>query len=724
MDRTKDFESSFREEAAERLAELEAALLELEENPGDAELIGSAFRAMHTIKGSGSMFGFDEVAAFTHGLETVFDRVRNGTEKITPALIGLGLRAKDVIRAMLDGAGPSVAAEREAITLALASFLGPAAKPPAQKSAAPVAAGPSVPRQDPVSPPPSAPPAQTLERESPAGGTKTFRVRFVPPRDLLRDGTNPMSLLAELRALGPCQVIAHRQELPSLEQFDAESCYLSWDVVLTTNRGADAIHDVFIFVEGRGELRVELLDDDGIEGDASYKKLGEILLDRGEVTADQLRAALAAQKNLGAVLIAQGAVAPEVVAAAATEQMVVRDARARREPGRTDEASSIRVPADKLDVLVDLVGEMVIAQARLNQIASRHDDVELSSIAEVLERLSTSLRDNTLNIRMVPIGTTFSRFKRLVRDLSSELGKEIELVTEGAETELDKTVIDRLGDPLVHLIRNSCDHGIESPAGRAAAGKTPRATVSLSSYQSGPSVVVEIRDDGRGLDAAAIRAKALSRGLIEPDARLAESELFNLIFLPGFSTAAQVSNLSGRGVGLDVVKRSVDALRGTIELESAPGAGVTVRLKLPLTLAIIEGLLVSVGDASYVLPMSLVEECVEITREDVTRANGNQLASVRGELIPYVRLRDWFDVPGDRPPIEQIAIAHAGGNRFGVVIDHVIGQHQTVIKTLGSAYRDVKGFSGATILGDGSVALIIDLPTVMQAAVRDSQTFN
>jgi two-component system chemotaxis sensor kinase CheA len=693
------FTAQFREEAAERLAELEATLLELEESPADVELIGRAFRAMHTIKGSGAMFGFDDIAAFTHQLETVFDNVRNGKLAITPALIGLSLRSKDVIRAMLDGAGATVAAEREALVQGLKAFSS-------NDTAAPAAAAPA-----------SAPlPAAPAEAPAPAGG-QTFRVRFRPPKDLLQDGTTPLPLLDELRGLGRCEVVGHRDAVPALAELEPEACYLWWDAILTTDKGEDAIRDVFIFVEGRGELRIEKIDD-GASGEAAYKKLGEILLERRDLTALQLHEALAAQKNIGDMLVSRGALPPDAVQAAVVEQQVVREARQKREGARpSDEASSIRVPAEKLDLLVDLVGELVIAQARLGAIAVSREDTEISAVAEVLERLSASLRDSTLNIRMVPIGTTFSRFKRLVRDLSSELGKEIELVTDGAETELDKTVIDRLGDPLVHLIRNSCDHGIETAEERARAGKPVRSTVKLSAYQSGPSVVVEIKDDGKGLDSAAIRAKALQRGLIEADARLSETELFNLIFLPGFSTAKSVSNLSGRGVGLDVVKRSIDALRGSVELESKPGQGVTVRLKLPLTLAIIEGLLVAVGDARYVLPMSLVEECVELTAEDVENSHGNQLAAVRGELVPYVRLRDWFGVEGARPPIEQIAIAHAGGQRFGVVIDHVIGQHQTVIKTLGSVYRDVKGLSGATILGNGAVALIIDLPTVMQSAV-------
>jgi two-component system chemotaxis sensor kinase CheA len=336
---------------------------------------------------------------------------------------------------------------------------------------------------------------------------------------------------------------------------------------------------------------------------------------------------------------------------------VVREARARRETqAQPEAASSIRVAAKKLDYRIDLVGDLVIAQARLDQLAMKVGDPELRSVAENMEHLAAELRDSALDIRMVPIGTTFGRFKRLVRDLSAELGKEIDLKTDGAETELDKTVIERLGDPLVHLIRNSCDHGIEKPDVRKAAGKSTRGTVKLLAHHTGPNVFIEIHDDGAGLNAEVIRAKAVEHGLLAADATPTKQDIFKMIFLPGFSTVKSVSNLSGRGVGMDVVKRSIDALRGSVEVESTLGAGTTIRLRLPLTLAIIEGLQVVVGESDNVLPMSLVVECIELTREDVERSNGNHLATVRGELIPYLRLRDWFGISGKQPDIEQIVI--------------------------------------------------------------------
>jgi two-component system chemotaxis sensor kinase CheA len=687
--------SSFVEEAHERLAELEATLLDLESDPNNAELVAKAFRAMHTIKGSGAMFGFESVATFTHDLEAVFDEVRNGRLPVTQPLIGLSLECRDLIRRLLAGEEEGCLADRTRLTEALRAYLPSAGK-----------ASPS---------PPSKKDDLFGNRPIPE---KIYRIFFQPKPELFRNGTNPMGLLNELAELGSMRAVAHTRSIPALQDIDPESCYLAWDIIISTRKPPEDIRSVFIFVEEECTLRIDLVDDgETRDGEDSYKKLGEILIERGDLNTEQLRDCLSEQKRVGELLVERGAVSAEAVEAAVLEQKAVREARAKRDgKGPAETATTIRVAAEKLDDLVDLVGELVIAQARLGQLTASRDDSELLSVAETMDRLAAELRDSTLSIRMVPIGTTFGRFKRLVRDLSSELHKEIELVTDGAETELDKTVIDRLGDPLVHMIRNSCDHGIESPQVREAAGKPARGTVRLSAYHTGPNVFIEIRDDGAGLDAEVIRNKAIERGLLTADATPSQQDLFKLIFQPGFSTAKTVSSVSGRGVGMDVVKRSIDALRGSVEVQSVQGQGTTIRLRLPLTLAIIEGLMVAVGDARYVLPMSLVEECVELTQHDVEQSHGNNLATVRGELVPYLRLREWFSVTGRRPAIEQIVIVSFEGLRFGFVVDHVVGQHQTVIKTLGHMYRHIEGLSGATILGDGTVALIVDVSTLVRAS--------
>ncbi|MBI2353424.1 MAG: chemotaxis protein CheA [Deltaproteobacteria bacterium] len=687
--------ATYREEAGELLAELETSLLELEESPEDSDLIGRVFRAMHTIKGSGAMFGFDEIAAFTHEVETVFDMVRNGKLGVSKQLLDLTLRARDNIKALLDADVTGDEIDRgdgDAIIAGLRQLV-------------PQCVSGETPLVERVA-------AASSEQD---GKQQTWRIRFKPQPEIFLRGANPIGLLNELCELGTSHVVAHMSAIPQLGDLNPEHCYIYWDIILTTSRGIDAIRDVFIFVEDDCDLKIELVDDGSrIDTDEGYKRLGDILIDRGDLSPVEMQKILGLQRRFGELAVAVGAVTPNKIQAALVEQQHVKGVRQERASQET--GSSIRVPAEKLDLLVNLVGEMVTVQAHLSQTAAQHNIPDIVSIAEEVERLTNELRDTALNIRMLPIGTTFSKFKRLVRDLSQELGKEIEMETAGGETELDKTVIERLNDPLVHLIRNSIDHGIEFPDARAAAGKPERGTVHLGAVHSGDSVLITIRDDGAGLDREAIRAKAVERGLMSANAELADKDIFAMIFAPGFSTAAKVTSVSGRGVGMDVVKRAIEALRGKIDIASVRGEGSTITLRIPLTLAIIECLLVRIDSSFFVMPLSIVEECVELTRDDIRRSHGRNLANVRGEIVPYIQLRDQFGIGGKRPDIEQIVIAAINGNKIGFVVDCVVGEHQTVIKSLGRMYRDVKGVSGATILGDGTVALILDMGLLLQAA--------
>ncbi|HML55613.1 MAG TPA: chemotaxis protein CheA, partial [Solidesulfovibrio magneticus] len=410
--------------------------------------------------------------------------------------------------------------------------------------------------------------------------------------------------------------------------------------------------------------------------------------------------------------------APKPEAAPTAQTTPSAEAKAAPQAAKKEAMQSLRVDAGKLDDLVNLVGELVIAQARLTQLAGSLGHPALTSVAEEIERLSNELRDNTLGIRMLPIGTTFSRFRRLVRDLSSEMRKSIELVTEGGETELDKTVIEQLNDPLVHLLRNSIDHGIESPEQRLAAGKPEAGTIILSAEHAGGEVVLTIIDDGKGMQAERIRAKAVEKGLIPPDARLTDGECFNLIFLPGFSTAEKVTSISGRGVGMDVVKRSMDALRGKIDVQSEPGKGTRITIRLPLTLAIIDGLQIKAGQDQYIIPLSLVEECVELSRDGGDGTGRGRTIQLRGEIVPYIRLREAFEMEGLPPAIEQVVVTRFEGERAGIAVDQVLGQQQTVIKSLGNYIGSVSGISGATINGDGTMSLILDVPSLVASMKR------
>jgi two-component system chemotaxis sensor kinase CheA len=651
------FKQSFREEAREILIELEAALLALNENRGDEELVGRIFRGLHTIKGSGSMFGFDRLAAFTHNLETAFDQVRTGRLEAGPELIDLTLAALDQIRELLeeeDSDGGEMA-----VPAACAKILARVRQLAGMGTAEPATSGTQPPVRKAVA-------SEGQERE--------WRIRFAPGPDLMRCGASPLLLVRELGQLGNLTARADLTAVPPLAELDPERCYVAWDMTLRTAAGLDEIRDVFIFVEDCCELAIEPVQEPAVDPGT------------------------------------------DIVAAA------LEDPRAgtggRRVYDQPDNVSSLRVPAARLDQFVDLVGELVTVQARLSELAARNGDQEIVEVSEEIERLTAELRENSMNIRMTPIRGTFEKFRRLVHDLARDLGKNVELTIEGAETELDKTVIDQLGDPLMHLIRNSMDHGIEPPEARTAQGKRPAASIHLSARHSGASVLIGVSDDGRGIDGEAVRRRAVEKGLVAADATLSEAETYALLFQPGFSTAKTVTDVSGRGVGMDVVRQRVEGLRGTIDVASKAGAGTEVTLRLPLTLAIIDGLLVKVGGASFVLPLASTLECIELTRGDVERANGKHLVNVRGEPVPYIRLREHFHMRGGPPEIEQIMIVETAEGRYGLVVDQVVGDCQTVIKNLGRFYRHVQVVSGATILGNGTVALILDPERLVEDAVR------
>jgi two-component system, chemotaxis family, sensor kinase CheA len=621
---------TYRQEAADLLEQLEQALLDLEHTPGDADLVNTAFRALHTIKGSGAMFGFDAVAAFTHHVETAFDRVRKGEVAANAQLIAVALSAKDQIRRLIERPDIADDAEGTAILDRLRAAL-------------------------------------TGSGAVATADTTTWRLRFHLPRDAMATGTNPLLLLDELRALGTCSVVADTSAIPPLEEIDPTACYVGWDVTLVTAQPRSAIEQVFLFVLDEMQLDIE-----------------------------------------------------QVSERVATPKPAAAPARTEAAPART--ANSVRVPAERLDDLMDQVGELVIAQSRLKQIAAASRDVQVKAISEEIERLALELRDTTMGARLVPIGQLFGRFRRLVRDLSRELRKDIALVLSGEDTELDKTLIERLADPLIHLIRNSVDHGIEQPAQREAAGKPGQGQIALSASHLGHEVLIRITDDGAGLNRTRIQQRAEEQGLITPGARLTDGELFQLILQPGFSTAQEITSVSGRGVGMDVVRRAIDALRGSIDIASQPGKGTEITLRLPLTLAIIDGLLVRVGEGRYVIPLSAIEECVELSAEDDTRSRGHTFLNIRDSLVPFLRLREVFGTHTEPDHFQKVVIVSAGDQRVGLVVDQVIGDHQTVIKSLSKLHADVAAFSGATILGDGAVALILEVAHLVEHGQQRDET--
>lgn len=649
----------FLTEAAELLEQIEAGLLDLTHRLDDKDQIDTVFRGLHTLKGSGAMFGFDALASFTHHCETAFDRVRKGDVPATQELVSSVLAAQDHMRALIEAPN----GDHDARSTFLLENLQAAVDGRAVPSAAPA--------------------ISASTNTKPAASARIgWRIRFRLPENAMANGTNPLGLLDELRELGDCRITADSGRVPALPALDPTSLYIGWDVTLLTAADRDVIDDVFIFVMDDMELSVEPI-------------LGATSTVPAPQSADEVETAPASPQSDARPT------APAPNAAA--------------DPKQSKAAENVRVPAERLDELMDRVGELVIAQSRLSQLADSSVEIQLRAVSEDIERLSGELRDTMMVLRMMPVTSLFSRFRRLVHDLSRETGKSIELVTEGESTEVDKTVIDRLADPLVHLVRNSIDHGLELPADRRAAGKPESGRILLSARQSSGEVIITVKDDGRGINRERVRAKAESSGLVQPGATLSDQELLQLIFQPGFSTAQQITSLSGRGVGMDVVKKTIEALRGSLEVSSTPGEGSEISLRIPLTLAIIDGLLVRVGTGAYVIPLSAVEECLELTPEEDLRSRGRSFISLRDSLVPFIRLRELFATRTEPDPYQKIVVISTGSERVGLVVDQIIGDHQTVIKSMSKLHHDVATFSGATILGDGNVALILDVSHLVAA---------
>ena len=689
-------QQAFIEETRELLSELEITLLAVEDAPTDSELIAKLFRALHTIKGSSAMFGFDDIALFTHDIETAYDLIRNGKLTVTKQIIDLTLLARDEIANMLVKTGTHSHINEENTKKIIESFreiVSAFHKSDGEQKPVATESKPDAKKKSTVS-------------------QQLYYIRFIPGADLFLSGTNPLMLIDELREMGDLALSVHVDKIPAFEECNPEVCYCYWDILIRTSKNVDDLKDVFIFVADNSELIFENITSEiGTASEINFKKLqNEIAVDKNHHLLD-LRSFIKAY-SVQATVAKPAAISQE---AKQTSQTVATHA----EP---DSASSIRVSSEKLDELVNLVGELVTIQATLSQVALSNNNNDMISISEEVERITWSLRDSALNIRMLPIGSTFSKFKRLVRDLSNELGKEVELTTAGAETELDKTVIEKLNDPLIHIIRNSIDHGVETPEERLKSGKSPTGSVHLSASQSGGNVLIKITDDGAGLDKEVLKAKAIKSGLISETAELSDTEIYSLIFAAGFSTAKKVTSVSGRGVGMDVVKRAIDGLRGSVQVASEKGKGTVITLKLPLTLAIIDGLLVKVADDHYVLPLSSVEECIELSEEDIANAHGRHIINVRGGIVPYISLRERFGITTVRPKIEQIVVAAINNHHVGFVVDQVFGQHQTVLKSLGKYYKNVEGVSGATILGDGTVALILDINKLFESEESNEVT--
>ncbi len=700
-------------ESRELLQDMESSLLSADPAQMEAETVNAIFRAAHTIKGSAGLFGLDHVVAFTHVVESVLDAVRDGKIAIDKNLLALLLSCCDQIGALVDavatgelGENPELTKRGAPLVVLLGGYLegSPVAAP--AHGAVSVTAQASGP---------------TVERiETTGARTDNWHISLRFGLEVLRNGMDPVSFLRYLGKLGKIVSIATLPDaIPAADEMDPEACYLGFEIAFDSDADKATIESVFEFV--REDCIVHILPPNSLISEyvrliqdlpEENKRLGEILVSCGTVTARELDDALNAQsastpvQPIGAILVEQGSVQPAVVDAALAKQQHVKEV-------KNQESRSIRVDADKLDHLINLVGELIIAAASANLIARRARMTELQESTSTLSGLVESVRDSALQLRMVKIGATFNRFQRVVHDVSREIGKDIGLEVGGEDTELDKTVVEKIGDPLTHLVRNSIDHGIESADKRAASGKPAKGTVKLNAYHDSGSIVIEVSDDGGGLNRDKILAKAVERGLIEAGRNLTDGEIYALVFEPGFSTADQVTNLSGRGVGMDVVKRNITALRGSVDIRSELGVGTTVTVRLPLTLAIINGFLVGLGKSVFVVPLDMIEECVEFSAEP-----GRDYTNLRGQVLPFIRLRALFEIEGAAPSRENIVVVKHAGQKMGLVVDTLLGEFQTVIKPLSKMFNQVKCISGSSILGSGEVALILDVPALVEQASR------
>jgi two-component system chemotaxis sensor kinase CheA len=707
---------TFAQEAAELLQAMEDALLSLEAQPDDAELLHQVFRAMHTIKGTAGVFGFDLVVRFTHTVETVMDAVRSGEQALDRELTAILLDCRDHTAALVDAvlAADDPNALEQALLDRGAQLLARLETASGADSGQSQALAQSAGRD---------PEVEQVGSRATSDDSWVIALEFGP--DALRNGMDPLSFLRYLRTLGDIeQIFTDTRRLPGVDQFDPENCYLGFRIFFSSQADKQAIEQVFEFAaddcdihilppQSRVEKYLALLDD---LPENQVHPIGEMLQSIGALTANEVAHALRLQSAaddaagddgthtpLGKILVEQHAIQQPVVEQALEKQQQTRQRVAQ-------ESRFIRVDSQRLGRLIDLVGELVINSAAMRVMVERHGIDEMQDVVDGVDHLVEEIRDNALQLRMVQIGDTFSRFRRVVRDVSRELGKDIELVIEGGETELDKTVVEKINDPLTHLIRNSLDHGIETPEARLAKGKPAAGKVWLNAYHDSGHIVIEIRDDGAGLDADRIRAKAEAKGLVRPDEVLTREEVLRLIFEPGLSTKDAADDLSGRGVGMDVVRRNIEMLRGTVELDSEHGVGTTVTIVLPLTLAIIDGFLVGSGTEQYVIPLSQVVECVEIGADESVRTQDQHYVNLRGEVLPYLRLKQFFAIPdGHRKGRESLVVVRFGHHKAGLVVDELFGELQTVIKPLGKIFEQLRGIAGATVLGTGGIALILDV---------------
>jgi two-component system chemotaxis sensor kinase CheA len=686
------FHQVFFEESFEGLDIMESGLLDMEPGQADSEEINAIFRAAHSIKGGAGTFSFMDVANFTHIMETLLDEMRDGRRQITAQAIDVLLKSVDVLRHMLNACQDDeeidqavVAVQKAELERILSGSGDDAASAAQQQTTAQAEAVP-----------------ETKAEEQIVG----WKIVFNPHDNILRTGNDPYRIIRELSELGDIEVQCDTAQMPEMELYEVEDFYLSWEIKLNKAVEQQTINDIFDWVEDECDMAIVPITEGG----------SVVVVDTAPAVAETIQPATGAQS------LEETAQDEPAEALPAKAKPVAKAAKSGAAKGG---GGSIRVDTAKIDSLINMVGELVITQSMLGMLGEGFNMSRVEKLIEglgQLERHTRELQESVMQIRMLPISFTFSRFPRLVHDLSTKMGKSIELEMIGEDTEVDKTVIEKIGDPLVHLVRNSLDHGIEMPAERSAAGKPETGKIQLIASHKGGNIVIEIRDDGRGLNRDKILEKALEKGVISDATNLSDKQIYELIFEAGFSTADQVSDVSGRGVGMDVVRRNINELGGGIEIESDPGKGSAIIIRLPLTLAILDGQSIKVGEETYIVPLVSIIESIQVRADMVNMVAGKgETFKLRDEYLPVIRLHEVFGI--ENPKTTNISegllvVVEGDGSKCGLFVDDLLGQHQVVIKSLQTNYKKVEGASGATILGDGSVALILDVPDLMRLAKK------
>ncbi len=681
----------FKSEVDELIEDSEEVLVALETDVENVDLINEIFRIFHSIKGSAGVVGFNDMAHFSHGVENVLDRVRQGELRISKNLISLVLESIDILKNYIEyyfGGPPVDDAKIERIQASLSRFKG-------------VAGDSEFKIED------------KKKEEKKVKKSKYFGIHIQLEEDVFMRGQDTLLLLQELADMGDFDSVrANITRIPSLEEIEPHINYISYDIVLKTKSTHDEVKDVFIFVmDENNNIGINDISErfvEGVDTELADKKLGEILVDEGIIDEEEVEKIASTHKKIGEEIVEQTSVPKEQI------QRVLRK---KQKSQKVQIASTIRVKTDKLDKLINLIGEMVISVSRITMIAQDTGIKEIINSTGELNRISRDLQEQIMTVRMVPLEGTFKRFYRVVRDLSTSQKKNIELHISGEDTELDKTMIEQIADPLKHMIRNSADHGVETPGDRKKSGKPEKGNIWLRAFQEEGNVVIEIEDDGKGIHPGKIYEKAVSKGLIKKSRdSFSDEEIFSFLFLPGFSTAAKVTEISGRGVGMDVVKRNIESLKGKIEVKSTPGHGSKFKIKIPLTIAIIDGMRLRIGTRTYIIPLDAIVESFQLSALDLKSIKGaKDLVNLRGEVFPLIKLHSHF---GDEEVKKEdfhkgiVVLVESTFKKFCIYVDEILGISQAVIKNLQKNYRSIPGIIGASLNGDGSISLIMDIPGI------------